>query len=237
MKSVPEFYDREWSSSQSEIFAKAFEEALSTSYRLLGDLQGKKLLEIGCGSGEQACYFSLHGAKVIVIDISPECLKATEQAAQRNKALLELRHMNGEKLLFAESEFDLIYINSVLMHADQQKVLKECSRVLKKDGKLVVVEPLQQALLVKPYRFFSAYKKLRPHYATLRMFRSGKQYFSTYSHKEFYLFSSLLMPVFYLKSAILQRFYQHIAKADQKLLKLLPFLRSSCWVSVVQYQK
>ncbi|MDP3640721.1 MAG: class I SAM-dependent methyltransferase [Nanoarchaeota archaeon] len=237
MKTVREYYDQQWKGSAGDIFSQAFQTAISYSYELLGEIQSKKVLEIGGGSGEQACFFSARGAEVTVIDISLESLKMTEERAQKRKAFLQIEQMDAENMSFADNHFDLIYCNSVLMHVNLQKVMGECSRVLKKGGKLITIEPLRYAPFVQLYRFFSPYKKMKPRYATLRMFRESKRYFSHFSHQEFYLFSSALLPILYGKSTVLQELYHFVAKRERFLFKLCPWLRSCCWVSVVQYQK
>jgi len=240
-KNLLSFYNQVWGSPQAtfneEKMLLSRRDAVEYSYRLLGDVNQKKLLEIGSGSGQQAVNFASQRATVTVIDISPESLKATEKLAVAKEVKLELLQMNAEEMKFDAEEFDLIYINSVLMHVNQQKVLQECSRVLKKEGKLVIVEPLQYAPFVQIYRLLSSYRKMNPRYATLKMFKEGKKYFSDCHQKEFYLFSSALLPVFYLRNNFLQRIYRGIAKVDAALIKIFPFLRYACWVSVVQYSK
>ncbi len=245
MEKVEEFYNRQWRASDEDVFAHAFEEAIAHSYFLLGDLKGKKLLELGCGSGMQALYFAENGADVTVIDLSPESVRAVEKLAAKHdasqKLALRARLMNAESLEFPPAAFDAVYINSVMMHVDQQKVLRECARVLKPSGKLAIVEPLQYAPFVQLYRLFSSYKKMNPHYATLRMFREGKKHFSGFTHKEFYLFSSALLPLLYFRSSPLASVsaavYRSAARLDSFLLRALPILRRLCWVSVTGYEK
>ena len=237
MTSVQEFYDRQWKSSREDLFSLAFREAIAKSYSFLGNVHGKKVLEIGCGSGEQASYLAAQGAIVTVIDISAESLKTAQELAKKKEVELTAVRMNAEELTFPAESFDLVYINSTLMHVQQQKVLQECSRVLKKGGRLVVIEPLRYAPLVQIYRLFSSYRKMNPQYATFKMFRAGKEYFADYNHQEFYLFSSALLPVFSLKYRWLHQSYDTISKVDNFLLKIIPPLRYGCWVSVVEYTK
>lgn len=240
-KNPTSFYDDIWRSAQAtskeEKMLLSRKEAVEYSYRLLGDMNQKSLLEIGSGSGKQALFFAAQGAVVTVIDVSEESVSSVRQSAQDQNIPLKALLMNAEDMTFKADQFDLIYINSVLMHVNQQKVLQECSRVLKKGGKLVVLEPLQYAPFVQIYRLLSSYRNIKPKYATLKMFQEGKQYFSEYQHLEFYLFSSALLPLFYVQSEYLHKIYHFFAQGDTALIKLFPFLRYACWVSVAGYHK
>ena len=237
MKSVQDFYDQQWKSSEGDIFSLAFTQAIGRSYSFLGELNGKSILEIGCGSGEQAVHFAQRGGLVTVIDISAESLNSTSQLAGREKVKLKTMLMNAQELKFPAESFDLVYINSTMMHVDQLRVFAECSRVLKKGGKLVILEPLQFAPLVRLYRLFSSYRKMKPHYMTFTMLKEGGKYFSGFRHEEFYLFSSLLLPVFSLRMRWLHRMYHAVAWVDRGLLRVFSRLRYGCWVCVAQYQK
>lgn len=237
MTSVQEFYDQQWDGTHEYVFSRAMKEAIDCSYSFLGVLSGQKIIEIGGGNGKQAFYFASRGAEVTVIDISTESLKAIEQQAAQSKINLTAMQMDAEELHFSAESFDLVYINSLFMHVNPQKVLQECSRVLKKGGKLVIVEPLQYAPLVQAYRLFSSYRMMRPQYATLKMFQEGKKYFTEYRHREFYFLSSGLLPLFYLKYEFLHEIYYRLSRLDKVLLKMFPFLRYGCWVSVAEYRK
>lgn len=240
-KNSTSFYDDIWCSpeatSKEEKMLLSRRDAVEYSYGLLGDVNQKSVLEIGGGSGQQALFLAARGAKVTVIDISQESLKSTQHMAQEKGISVSTHQMNAEEMKFKADQFDLIYINSVLMHVNQQKVLSECSRVLKKGGTLIVVEPLQYAPFVQIYRLLSSYRNLKPKYATLKMFQEGKMYFSGYQHQEFYLLSSALLPLFYVQNTFLHKIYHFFARFDTALIKIFPFLRYACWVSVVEYRK
>ncbi len=237
VKSIEHFYDRQWSSGKEDIFSLVFRDAVRYSYTFLGDIQGKKVLEIGGGSGEQAMYFALHGAEVTVIDISVESLKSVEELVGREKVRVRGVVMDAQKMSFAAGEFDVVYINSVMMHVDSIRVMKECSKVLCKGGKLIVVEPLKYGLFVQGYRLVSSYTKMNPHYMTLEMFKEGEKYFSEFKHKEFYFFSCLLLPVFFTRVRWLYCLFYGAARVDALLFTVVPFLRRLAWVSVGVYEK
>ncbi len=241
---VEDFYDQQHDPNSADPFdyLLIFDSAIRYSYSLLGNLPGKKLLEIGCGSGRQSRYFVAAGAQVLAIDVSQKCVQALQSWAQEQKiplSSLTAQVLTAENIKCKDNTFDAIYINSVLMHADPKKVLKECRRVLKPGGKVVVVEPLQHNPVAMIYRLFSDYQKTNPKYLTLRKFRQFQTGFASFHHHEFYFFSLCSLPFFRygatkkmaLKVSCL------LEKADSLLLKLVPFFGQFYWVSVVEYRK
>ena len=235
-----EFYDEMWSSQRTidedkEILSMR-SESIEYSYRRAEPLGGKKLLEIGCGAGFQTVEFAKRGALVTAIDFSESSVKNTKLLIAKQDRSADVRRMNAESLDFPDGSFDIIYINSVLMHADKKKILRECSRVLRQGGRVIIVEPLSHNPFLLPYRlFFSPYKKTNPNYMSLSLFRKYLEFFSKMRHKEFYFFYVLALPLRNRKSFRLLK--KLIANADQALLKTVPFLRNLCWVSVVEYEK
>jgi ubiquinone/menaquinone biosynthesis C-methylase UbiE len=98
-------------------------------YALLPDLKGKKVLSLGCGSGEDSSYLKKQGAHESVgIDISEELVKIAKES--HPDCLFQA--MNMEQLDFPDSSFDFIY-SSLALHyiEDWTSALKEAYRVLK----------------------------------------------------------------------------------------------------------
>ncbi|WP_394747383.1 methyltransferase [Spongiimicrobium salis] len=74
------------------------------------ELQGKRFLELGCGSGIVALYASKKGAKVTATDINTTALSFLEKAADHNQCTVEIRHSDLFENL-REHHFDYIFIN------------------------------------------------------------------------------------------------------------------------------
>ena len=102
--------------------------------------KGKEVLEIGCGMGIDLLQYAKGGANVTGIDL-------TEKAIQNSKAHFSHRKMHGtfltmnsEKLEFSDNTFDLVYSFGVLHHTqDTQKAIDEVYRVLKPNGKAIIM--------------------------------------------------------------------------------------------------
>ena len=95
------------------------------------------VLEIGCGGGETASI--LAGDTQHYIGIDPDENRIRE--AQKKYHTVDFRVGNGECLAFEDACFDLVLFTLSLHHQDSAASLKEAGRVLKPNGKLVILEP------------------------------------------------------------------------------------------------
>jgi ubiquinone/menaquinone biosynthesis C-methylase UbiE len=97
---------------------------------LLGNVRGKKILDLGCGTGIYAKLLKKKGAMVKGFDISPEMIKI----AKRENPTLELKIGSAYEIPFNE-KFDTVLASLVVHYIeDWDKMFKEVRRVLKKGG-------------------------------------------------------------------------------------------------------
>ena len=109
-------------------------------------LAGRRLLDIGCGSGALARSLSERGARVAGIDPNPEALETAREAVPEGT----FQAARAEALPFADASFDgAIFLNS-LHHVPQpamHRALREAARVVGPAEPVVVVEPLAEGSL------------------------------------------------------------------------------------------
>ena len=97
---------------------------------------GAKLLEIGCGSGRQLEIFRKLGWQAEGLDLDP---KAVEIASARG---LTIHFGSLEEQHFLGRSFDAVVSSHVIEHVhDPVGLLRECGRILRLDGKLVIITP------------------------------------------------------------------------------------------------
>ncbi len=114
------------------------------------DLKNAKLLEIGCGSGWSTLMLKKSGFLVQGLDLHPGPLES-------NKVDPELKYSQGDsqKIPFESSSFDVISMHDVLEHVPEPSLaLKECLRVLKSGGRLIIVGPNLLSFLSNLYFTF-----------------------------------------------------------------------------------
>jgi len=114
-------------------------DALTLIRETFAPLSGKRILDIGCGSGTLAKRLSENGAAVTGIDPG---LAALEQARTAVPAA-RFERASGEALPFPDASFDGAVLLNALHHVPEPAAaLVEAARVLVPGGCLVVVEPL-----------------------------------------------------------------------------------------------
>jgi ubiquinone/menaquinone biosynthesis C-methylase UbiE len=100
-----------------------------------GDLRGRRVLDVGCGTGQLATALADQGAKVWGVDASPEML---ERARERPGRGVGLKLGRAEALPFRDGWFERTVMRLVVHHVDRPRALPELARVLAAGGKAVV---------------------------------------------------------------------------------------------------
>ncbi|CAM3611011.1 class I SAM-dependent methyltransferase [Erysipelothrix urinaevulpis] len=110
---------------------------LETLFKSITINPGQTFLEIGVGTGNIAKELLNAGAHVTGIDVSKNMLDVAKQKFKHNE--IELHHMNADKLLFSDSNFDsTIAFTSLEFMDDLIATIQEMKRVTKKDGQIIV---------------------------------------------------------------------------------------------------
>ena len=102
---------------------------------------GKSILDVATGTGSLAIELSQSAKKVVGIDLSSNMLDVAKKKAKNEN--LSFLQMDASKMGFADDEFDIVTISLGLHDMPLQirtLVLKEVKRVLKKDGKLFILD-------------------------------------------------------------------------------------------------
>jgi SAM-dependent methyltransferase len=223
--------------------------------RSMGDLKGKKMLDLGCGAGETAVYFALQGADVWACDIAEELLAVAGRLAEKFDVTIKRSVASSGTLPYPDGNFDYVFGNGVLHHVELSSTAAEIRRVLKPGGKAFFVEPLPYNPVIHVYRAMAA--KVRSADERPLSFKQLKDFgsvFSSFRHQEFWLFSLLIFLHFffirgwhpskvrYWKRVIeageeYRGLFSKLQRLDEFCLKYFPFLRYLCWNTVVVVEK
>ena len=111
--------------------------------RLLGNLEGKIVLDVGCGSGTFSRMIARRGAKVVGYDISEEQIGLAKQEEKKNPLGIKYHVTSPSEIekVLGKTRFDLAVATLVLLYAKDNRELKiffdSTFRLLKDGGKFV----------------------------------------------------------------------------------------------------
>ncbi|GEM_PF-1016958 len=109
---------------------------LGAILRNAGDIAGKRVLEVGCGKGRVSRIFKDQGADIYGVDVSEKLLQEA-----KNISPFSFIKAEAYQMPFKDDTFDIVVMLEVFEHIpDPHSALREITRVLKNDGKLIVVD-------------------------------------------------------------------------------------------------
>jgi SAM-dependent methyltransferase len=106
----------------------------------LSRVEGKSVLEIGCGLGTDGSQFAKHGAKYVGMDLTSMAVQLTQRRFQLFGFPGSLLEGDAENLPFEDEAFDIIYSHGVLHHTpDTQRTFDEIHRTLRTGGQAILM--------------------------------------------------------------------------------------------------
>lgn len=122
---------------------------------------GKRVLEVGCGTGLFTELFSQTGAEILAVDISTELISKAKE-----------RNLPGDRVVFREARFedcdvdgpfDAVIGSSVLHHLEIDQALRKIYRLLKPGGFMSFAEPnARNPQVYAMFRFRFLFKYISP---------------------------------------------------------------------------
>ena len=104
--------------------------------KFISFLNGKRILDLGCGGGNHALWFKEQGLNVSCVDFSEKMIEMCKEKG------LNAQLMDIEDLKFEENSFDGIWAVTSLLHVPKDKisnVVDKLSSILRKKGIIYVV--------------------------------------------------------------------------------------------------
>ncbi len=101
-------------------------------------MNGRKVLEVGCGAGVDLARFARGGALVTGVDLSAAAIDLARANFEQQGLPGEFHVADAEALPFADGTFDLVFAHGIIQYtADSQRVVDECRRVVTPGGEVI----------------------------------------------------------------------------------------------------
>ncbi|MFY9985990.1 MAG: class I SAM-dependent methyltransferase [Chthoniobacterales bacterium] len=100
-----------------------------------------RILEVGCGTGNNVWYLAREGFRLSGIDASPEAISYAQHRLDEDKVAADLRVADFTQLPYADNTFDLVFDRCALTNCGlsfARKAVCEVSRVLVPGGKFFI---------------------------------------------------------------------------------------------------
>ncbi len=133
--------------------------------RHAGPLDGKQILDCGCGAGEYVRALSQLGADARGIEYSREKVESADlpDALKDRVQVGDIAHID-----FEDKRFDVAMLNEVLEHVpDEAGGLREVQRILKPGGILILFSPCRLYPFETHGVFLKGSRRRVPHYTPL----------------------------------------------------------------------
>jgi len=138
-----------------DLFAASEKKFTETGLQILGVKTGEYVLEIGFGTGHSLVMLAQQAGVsgfVTGVELSPGMIEAARKRIQAEDQERSAQMMQGDGTLlpFAHNSFDAVFLSFTLelfSDAEIPVVLKECYRVLKREGRLGLVSLAKRDVL------------------------------------------------------------------------------------------
>jgi ubiquinone/menaquinone biosynthesis C-methylase UbiE len=207
-----------------------------------GDLQGKSVLEVGCGEGWSTLEYARRGAVVYPFDISPESVRNLMRAVNTTGMSKQISSavMAAEYLGYPDDTFDFVLGVAILHHTDLPYVAREVGRVLKPGGRALFIEPLAHNWLLQVFRWLTPQRRTPTEQPmTVTQITSFGQSFRSATFRGYHLLSILPQGLLWATgNQWLFRWSLRITETvDHWLLKACPLLQRYCWAAIIEVKK
>lgn len=212
-------------------------------HKLMGNITGKTLLDVGCGIGRESILFALRGAMVSGVDISEQNIMKAQEFADRVGVDVAFQVGNTNSLGYKDESFDIVFCRAILHHLPHPaETVERLSYLIKLGGILIAQEPKIENPIAQISR-----RWVNPDTAPQQPFRKGEledifgKFFNEVSTRYFYILSPLCFIFSDIRALRNERLrtlsFAFLNKIDEFLLKMFPLLTKYTWIEIIYGKK
>ena len=104
---------------------------------VLGEVEGKDVLEFGCGGGQWSIYLARLGARPVGMDLSIRQLEHARRLMDKAGVRFPIVNANAEETPFPDERFDIVFCDhGAMSFGDPYRTVPEAARLLRPGGLL-----------------------------------------------------------------------------------------------------
>jgi ubiquinone/menaquinone biosynthesis C-methylase UbiE len=159
------------------------------TFRLVGDVKGRSVLDLACGEGYNTRILANKGAEIVGVDFSAKLIQLARSEEARDELGIDYRVADAADLsMFPSGRFDLVTCFMALQDIeDYESAVSEVARVLKKGGRFVfsITHPCFEMVSYRGYRVSTneRYFEVAEDHIQWRMERLLKPFETTSFHR------------------------------------------------------
>jgi SAM-dependent methyltransferase len=145
-----------WSVSESEL-------------RVLPDVSGLDVLELGCGTAYVSAWLARRGARAVGVDVTPAQLETARRMQAKFGLEMELIEADAQDVPLPDGSFDLVHSEyGASIWCDPHRWIPEAARLLRPGGRLVFLRNSTLAILCSPDEGKVEERLMRPQFGMHR---------------------------------------------------------------------
>jgi SAM-dependent methyltransferase len=106
-----------------------------STLRILGEVEGRDILELGCGAAQWSIALARHGARPVGLDLSERQLEHARRLMAEAGVSFPLIHASAEAVPLPDASFDIVFCDhGAMTFADPYRTVPEAVRLLRPGG-------------------------------------------------------------------------------------------------------
>jgi len=211
--------------------------------KVMGDISGKKVLDLGCGLGQASIRLARSGATVTGVDVSEASIHKAQNHAGKAGLNITFKVGNADELNY-NNEYDIVFCRGFLHHLpDVRKSLSRYHQYLGEGGLIIAQEPKRGNPIASIARRFPSFRPTTPDehpFETGELENLFKEVFGEARVQYFYILSPLhfvFSRIKRLRSSKLSKASFWVLNTVDRALTLLPGLTRYTWIEVIYARK
>jgi SAM-dependent methyltransferase len=133
--------------------------------RVLPDVAGLDVLELGCGTAYVSAWLARRGARVVGVDITPAQLETARRCQREHGLEFPLIEASAEDVPLPDGSFDLVLSEyGASIWADPSRWVPQAARLLRPGGRLVFLRNSTLVILCSPDEGQAEERLVRPQF-------------------------------------------------------------------------